>query len=169
MLPKANQVRKSLSQKVKEIVKHYPSVYKQPVQWGEQDMFGHVNNVWYLRYTETARFAHLHQSLKQYLTPVQCKDFERGTGQGIIIKSVKLDYKMPATYPDNLILATRISMMGKDEYTQDTLIVSEASERIVCKTTSIVVGYDYHLLKKTELAQEYHDCFASESHYEAKL
>ena len=30
-----------------------------PVQWGDQDMFGHVNNVVYFRWLETARVEYM--------------------------------------------------------------------------------------------------------------
>ena len=31
----------------------FPAVAVQPVQWGDQDLFGHVNNAVYLRWFET--------------------------------------------------------------------------------------------------------------------
>ena len=37
----------------------YPLVYTQHVAWGDMDAFGHVNNVQYYRYIESARIAYL--------------------------------------------------------------------------------------------------------------
>ena len=37
----------------------YPVVISLPVQWGDQDLFGHVNNVVYFRWYESARIAYL--------------------------------------------------------------------------------------------------------------
>jgi acyl-CoA thioester hydrolase len=159
MFPSSASIRATLSPKLKEMVRIYPSVYKQPVQWGELDRFGHVNNIWYLRYTETARFAHLYQVLKPILSPTQFSDFEEGKGKGIIIKSCLLEYRAPLTFPDEVILATRIGKMEESEYSQETVIVSTKMERVVCRSTSIVVGYDYDLGKKTALGKEYHDAF----------
>ena len=37
----------------------YPLVYTQHVAWGDMDAFGHVNNVMYYRYVESARLAYI--------------------------------------------------------------------------------------------------------------
>lgn len=37
---------------------NYPIVYEQKVAWGDMDAFGHVNNVQYYRYIESARIAY---------------------------------------------------------------------------------------------------------------
>ena len=35
----------------------YPIVFEQRVAWGDMDAFGHVNNVIYYRYIESARLS----------------------------------------------------------------------------------------------------------------
>lgn len=37
----------------------YPIVFEQRVAWGDMDAFGHVNNVIYYRYIESARLYYL--------------------------------------------------------------------------------------------------------------
>ena len=37
----------------------YPVIYEQQVAWGDMDAFGHVNNVIYYRYIESARVCYL--------------------------------------------------------------------------------------------------------------
>ena len=44
-----------------EILKDYPVVYEQSVAWGDMDAFGHVNNVIYYRYIESARIRYFDQ------------------------------------------------------------------------------------------------------------
>jgi len=39
----------------------YPIVYDQKIAWGDMDAFGHVNNVIFYRYIESARLAYLDQ------------------------------------------------------------------------------------------------------------
>lgn len=36
----------------------FPVVIRLPVQWGEQDAFGHVNNIIFFRWYESARIAY---------------------------------------------------------------------------------------------------------------
>ena len=37
----------------------YPIIYEQNIAWGDMDAFGHVNNVHYYRYMESARIRYL--------------------------------------------------------------------------------------------------------------
>ena len=39
-------------------VADYPVVIETPVAWGEMDAYGHVNNIVYFRYFESARIAY---------------------------------------------------------------------------------------------------------------
>ncbi|KAJ3274141.1 hypothetical protein HDV01_003424 [Terramyces sp. JEL0728] len=139
----AASLRKSLSPKLQELVKTYPSIAKFQLHWGEMDMFGHLNNVWYVRYVESARFAHLEQVLKKNFTDKQYKNFKDGTGVGIIVKSISINYKAPALYPDNLVVATKIGNLSSDRYSQYTVLLSENQGTIVAETESVIVAYDY--------------------------
>lgn len=40
------------------MIAQYPVVVEVPVAWGEMDAYGHVNNIVYFRYFETARIAY---------------------------------------------------------------------------------------------------------------
>ena len=40
------------------LLEGFPVHVRLPVQWGDQDAFGHVNNTVYLRWFETARIAY---------------------------------------------------------------------------------------------------------------
>lgn len=37
---------------------NYPVTIEQPVAWGDLDLHGHVNNMWFFRYIENARIAY---------------------------------------------------------------------------------------------------------------
>ena len=43
---------------MEKLLADYPVVVETPVAWGEMDAFGHVNNIVYFRYFETARIAY---------------------------------------------------------------------------------------------------------------
>ena len=45
-------------QRMKSVLAGFSVVVTQPVQWGEQDVLGHVNHVTYFRWYETARIAY---------------------------------------------------------------------------------------------------------------
>ena len=50
----------------------YHSVIRLPVQWGDQDAFGHVNNTVYFRWFESARIAYFqHTGIEGPLAAMQ--------------------------------------------------------------------------------------------------
>ena len=44
-----------------KVMQGYPVVFQSPVAWGEMDALGHVNNIIYFRYFESARMEYLRQ------------------------------------------------------------------------------------------------------------
>ena len=70
---------------VKLALKDYTTITALPVQWGDQDSFGHVNNVVYFRWFESARI----ELLDQFPTAVTMS----GKGLGPILASIKCDYR----------------------------------------------------------------------------
>ncbi|KAI8892265.1 HotDog domain-containing protein [Globomyces pollinis-pini] len=154
-------IRQSLSHKVSKLVHSFPSVARFPVPWGEMDAFGHLNNVWHVRYVENGRFHHLETVLKKHFTATQYANFKNGSGVGIVIKSLNIQYKAPLTYPDNLIVATKIGKLdsNKNQYTQYTRMISETTELIIAEAEATIVAYDHGLKIKSVLAKEYFDAY----------
>jgi hypothetical protein len=66
-------------------------------------------------------------------------------------------------------MASRISDMKKDRFTQDTILLSETQEQIVCVSNCVVVGFDYNTLKKTNLVKEYHLCYDKYKSFDANI
>jgi acyl-CoA thioesterase FadM len=46
---------------MENLMEGYPVVIEVPVAWGEMDAFGHLNNIVYFRYFESARIAYFHK------------------------------------------------------------------------------------------------------------
>eukprot|EP00842_Homolaphlyctis_polyrhiza_P000796 jgi/Hompol1/1717/HPOL_000256-RA len=155
-LPKPKLIRSQLPPKVAELVKQYPSLLNQPVQWGELDSFGHLNNVTTARYFESGRMAYFEQILKPYLEPKLYKEFVSGIGIGPIIKSVSIKYRLPGYYPDLVTIALRVRPEDvlKDRVTQTFVIVSHAQEAVIAEGNSVVVMYDYRKGCKTDIPSE---------------
>ncbi len=67
-----------------------------PVLWSDQDTFGHVNNIAYLRWCEEGRI--------QYLRRIEL--YPEGVPQGIgpIVASVTCHYRAPLNYPDTILM-----------------------------------------------------------------
>ncbi|OUM63605.1 hypothetical protein PIROE2DRAFT_61183 [Piromyces sp. E2] len=155
-LPSPSECKQQLSKPIQELVKGYSSVTNIDLQWGEQDAFGHLNNASFLRFFESGRIAFYFQLIE----PALPKNSQFGHGItkiGPIVKTVKCDYKLPVTYPDNICVATRVPIegIGKNRYNVEAIMVSRKLEKIVAKSEVVVVTYDYRIGKKADIPADY--------------
>ena len=116
-----------------------------PVAWGEQDLFGHVNNIVYFRYFESVRM--------HYLDRIGVLRSHRETDKGVILASTTCDFKKPVTWPQRLIVRTGATGVGNTSFTLDYLITDETGET-VATGTSVQVMYDYSIGQKIRVTDE---------------
>ena len=116
-------------------LKDYPVVLTLPILWGDQDAFGHVNNVVYFRWCESVRVAYLSQAELQALL-VQAN-------LGPILASIQCDYLRQLNFPDTVQIGARVTRLGNKSLSMEHAIFSEALQEIVAKADSVVVLFDY--------------------------
>ena len=118
-----------------ELLAGYPVVIRIPVQWGEMDAYGHVNNTVFFRYFESARIVFLER----------CRFIEAYDRDkvGAILHSTSCRFRRPLFYPDTAIVATRASDVGEDRFTMEYLMVSESADAVAAEGSGIVVSFDY--------------------------
>ena len=80
------------------------------VLWGDMDGFGHVNNIIYLKWCETARIE-LFRKIWKYKVGNMEEILEKG-GVGPILANFNMDYKHPVKYPDDVKIRTYITHIG---------------------------------------------------------
>ncbi|CAI6339005.1 unnamed protein product [Periconia digitata] len=120
-----------------------------------KDQAGHVNNVVYNRYAESARVnwllsfaasdkAHRNEWL-ELMTP---------KSKGLILRSIKTDYKFPMVYPDRVTVLHKLRNKPEaesDHFMLDVLILSERHRRIAARCEEDIVVYDYKLGRKSPM------------------
>lgn len=123
----------------------FPVVVTLPVQWGDQDAFGHVNNVVYFRWMESARI--------EYMRRV---GFGHAAGAGIccILASIDCNYRRPVTFPDTVHVAARVTRIGRSSVTMEHVVFSEQEQAIVADGTSTVVAFDYRANNSIPVSDE---------------
>jgi acyl-CoA thioester hydrolase len=117
----------------------FPIVIAWPVQWGDMDAFGHVNNTIYLRWFETARIV--------YGERIGLSEMMAREEIGPILASISCDYRRPITYPDTVHIGARISRIGRSSLTMDHRLLSESAGAIAAEGTSTLVVFDYKAQK----------------------
>jgi len=128
---------------VPELLKEFPVVVSLPVQWGDQDSFGHVNNTVYFRWCETARVA--------YFERIGMSMFVAQDGKGPILAAIRCDFRRPVTYPDTVHIGARVTRVGNSSFQMEHKIVSRAEGIVVAESDSTLVLRDYLAERSTPL------------------
>jgi acyl-CoA thioester hydrolase len=128
-----------------ESLAEFPVVITVPVLFGDQDAFGHVNNVVYLRWCETARVEYLVRiGMWPELPPKQV---------GPILAAVSCDYKKPVNYPDTLYIGARVTRIGNSSFRMAHRVVSKTLDIVVAQADSTIVTVDYSRSKPVPIPQ----------------
>jgi acyl-CoA thioester hydrolase len=114
----------------------FPVVILLPVQWGDQDAFGHVNNTVYFRWCESARI--------EYLDKLGLSELMRSEGIGPILAAVACNYRRPVTYPDQVQVGARVTRLGRSSLTMEHRIFSDTQGQLVADASSTIVVFDYN-------------------------
>ena len=115
----------------------YPLVYTQHVAWGDMDAFGHVNNVMYYRYVESARLADIEH------TGILSADVLT------VVASNQCKYLKPVFYPDQLKISARIEELRNSAFRMHYLLWSEQQQALVAEAEAVIVCVDKTNMQKT--------------------
>ncbi len=136
-----------------ELLAGFPVVIELPVQWGEMDAYGHVNNTVLFRYFESARMAYFQRC--GFIETYQRDQI------GAILHSTSCRFRRPLFCPDTALVGTRVSDVGEDRVTMEYRVVSRAQDETVAEGTAIIVSYDYSAQRKAPLPTPVREAIAA--------
>jgi acyl-CoA thioester hydrolase len=113
----------------------YPVVVDVPVVWGEMDAFGHVNNIVYFRYFETARIA--------YFEKLNSPEFLGRDPVGPILAETACRFRAALAYPDTVSIGAKVARMGEDRFVMHYIVFSHRLGRIAAEGEGVMVCFDY--------------------------
>jgi acyl-CoA thioester hydrolase len=113
----------------------FPIVTEISVLWGDEDSFAHVNNVAYLRWCESARV--------EYLKRIDLFPEVPPRGLGPIIASVTCHYRRPLTYPDTVLVGTRVTAIKNSSFRIEQRIISQTACIVAADAETTMVTVDY--------------------------
>ena len=120
----------------------FPIVYEQKVAWGDMDAFGHVNNVMYYRYIESARI--------EYFDRLNVFDQDVLT----VVASSQCKYLKPVFYPDVLHIGARVGEMRNSAIRMHYVLFSQQQQQIVADGEAVIVFVDKVAMKKALIPQQ---------------
>lgn len=132
-----------------EILERFPVQLEIPIAWGEMDAFQHVNNLVYLRWFESARMA--------YFENCRYQDVMLESSIGPILRDSRIRYRIPLTFPGNVISATRINRLEQDRFTMEHLVYSLEHDAVAAEGDAVIVCVDYQQNQKAAVPQMYRD------------
>ncbi|RDL41114.1 Uncharacterized protein BP5553_01093 [Venustampulla echinocandica] len=137
---------------------------RQQVVWGEQDSMSHVNNVTYVRWAESARINWAY-NYALHADPEHKNEWcELWTprGNGLILRSIRTDYKFPMTWPDHISVFHKLRSLPSptdSHFVLDVMILSELHQRPAARCVEDIVVYDYLQGRKTAIIPFMMDAF----------
>lgn len=132
---------------MQEELKKYPVIIKLPVQWGEMDAAAHVNNLVYMRWTESARIIYFEKMGMD-------TSFTSGEA-GPILGWQDCKYIFPMTFSDTAIIGVRMIEVNDKFLMMESAVFSEKHQRIAAISQQKIVPYSYKELKRIEMPERW--------------
>jgi acyl-CoA thioester hydrolase len=123
----------------------YPVVVEIPVVWGEMDAFGHVNNIVYFRYFETARIA--------YFEKLNVPEFLGRNPIGPILSETTCRFRAALSYPDTVSIGARVASIGEDRFVMHYAVYSHRLGRLAAEGEGTLVCFDYRQNRKAPVPE----------------
>jgi acyl-CoA thioester hydrolase len=106
-----------------------------PVQWGDMDTLGHVNNAIYFRYVESGRIA--------YFDAIGAGAGLDGGGEGPILADIQCSFIGQLRHPAQIDIGTRTAKIGTKSFTVEAGIFLAGDDSPVATSKAVVVWFDY--------------------------
>jgi len=107
-----------------------------PIQWGDMDSIGHVNNTIYFRYVESGRIA--------YFRAIEATPagglFD---GEGPILADIQCSFIGQLRYPDVIDIGTRTTRLGTKSFAIEAGIFVQGQDAPAATSKAVVVWFDY--------------------------
>jgi acyl-CoA thioester hydrolase len=108
----------------------YPVGYVFSTRWMDQDPYGHVNNVQYYSFFDTA--------VNRFLIEAGALDIKASPVIGLVVET-KCTYFQSLTYPEDVEARLRVGRLGSSSVTYEIALFREGSE------TAAAQGYFVHV------------------------
>ncbi len=108
------------------------------VRWGDMDAMGHVNNIIYFQYLESARIGYF-----EMLMGWTGRE-EGAARQGPVVVSQTFNYRRQVYYPAELEVGVRCREIRTRSFVLEYGIFRKGTDELVGDGTSVAVWMDYH-------------------------
>ncbi len=118
-----------------KLLEDFPVMTTLPVQWGEQDALGHVNNVTFFRWWESARI--------EYSLRIGLIRESEPANAGTVLVSMKCDFREQLTFPDTVHIGSRLVRVGNSSFEVEHCLISDRQTTVCADAVSTMVYFDF--------------------------
>jgi len=121
----------------------YSTIYEFEVLWGDLDAANHVNNLTYMKWTESARIL--------YFNKIGIDTSFRSDEAGPILGWQDCKYIFPMIFPDKAIVGVKTTEILNDKFIMQCGVFSKTHNRIAAISSQSIVPYSYTTSKKADI------------------
>jgi len=117
----------------------FSHVLELPVRWGDADVYGHINNVSFVRYVESGRVAYVDDVMKLSLTA--------NMDAAWVLADIQCSFLQQVEYPTLLEICTRVKKLGTKSITLETGLYRQGESEPVLTSVAVMVWFDFKAQK----------------------
>lgn len=125
--------------------KNFPVKLQLRIDWSELDYFGHVNNVSFFKYIQSARV--------NYWDAIGLTKSHLETNIGPILASCNCDFKQPLHYPGQVTILSRVDFIKNTSFGISHRIMNDKGE-ISAEAQDIIVMFDFNRNEKVPFPKD---------------
>ncbi len=125
------------------------------------DALGHVNNVMFFRYLESARVNFILAIAKSAeasggagLDQNSATNLRTVCGVGFILQHVQCRFRRPLFYPDTITVTSRVAGIEADRFMLEHEIISQKTGEVSAIGVGTIVTYDYEAGVKVMMPEQ---------------
>jgi len=112
------------------------------LDWSEMDLFGHINNVAYFKYVQSARV--------NYLESVGINTADPENKLSFAVAASSCNFKQPLYFPGEIVVKTKTDWI-KNTSLQLTHLICNQKNQISAEAIDVIVLFDYATQKKVNI------------------
>lgn len=109
------------------------------IDWSELDLFGHVNNLAFLKYVQASRV--------NYWDHIGLSDYYTNYRQGPLLVSTTCNYKKSLFFPGNVTVKARFSFIKNSSFGIQHRLFNDQQE-LVAEAEDVIVMFDFKANQK---------------------
>ena len=115
------------------------------IDWSEIDLFGHVNNLAILKYSQAARV--------NYLEMIGLMQLKAEVDIGPILASTNCQFRKPLFYPGLVIIYSKVEAVKNTSFLIKHEIVNDKNE-LIAEVQDVIVLYNFEINTKVSIPED---------------